>query len=65
MTVDQRSIETLSQHGQLVTTNSLLTSLSDETIDNTINDVSLIMSSKNYYREVYQSTQCKELFYLV
>ena len=39
MTVNQRSIKTLSQHGQLITTNGLLTSLPDEIIDNTINDV--------------------------
>ena len=58
MTVIQRSIKTLSQHGQLITTNSLLTSLPDEIIDNIINDekhiISLIMSGMNYYREVYQ-----------
>ena len=55
-----------SSHGQLITTNSLLTSLPDEIIDNTINDekhiISLIMSGMNYYREVYQYMQCKELF---
>ena len=39
MTVDQRSIKTLSQYGQLFTTNNLLTLLPDETINNTINDV--------------------------
>ena len=35
----QSSIETLLQYGQLITTNSLLSSLPDEIIDNTINDV--------------------------
>ena len=39
MTVNQRSIEALLQHGQLITTNSLLTSLPDVINDNTINDV--------------------------
>ena len=39
MTVDQRSTKTLSQYGQLITTNTLLASLPDEIIDNTINDV--------------------------
>ena len=63
-----RSTKTLSQHGQLITTNSLLTSLPDEIIDNIINDVkhiiSLIISGMNYYREVYQYIQCNELFYM-
>ena len=68
MTVNQISIETLSKHGQLITTNGLLTSLPDEIVDNSINDVkyiiSLIMSGMNYYREVYQNIQCKEFFYM-
>ena len=33
------------QHGQLITTNNLLTSLQDEIIDNAINDV------KNYFTD--------------
>ena len=57
----------LLQHGQLITTNSLLTSLPNEINDNTINNVkhySLIMCGVNYHREVYQNMDCKQLFYI-
>ena len=48
-TVNQRSIETLSQHGQLITTNGLLMSLPDEIIDNTINDVKHYFTDHAWY----------------
>ena len=57
----------LLQHGQLITTNSLLTSLPNEINDNTINNVkhySLIMCGVNYHREVYQNMDCKQFFIL-
>ena len=50
MTVDQRSIKTLSQHEQLITTNSLLTSLPDEINDNTINDVKHYFIDHAWYK---------------
>ena len=49
MTVNQRSIETLSQHGQLITTNGLLMSLPDEIIDNSINDVKHYFTDHVWY----------------
>ena len=49
MTVNQRSIKTLSQHGQLITTNGLLTSLPDEIIDNSINDVKHYFTDYTWY----------------
>ena len=49
MTVNQRSIETLSQHGQLITTNGLLMSLPDEIIDNFINDVNHYFTDHAWY----------------
>ena len=67
MTVNQRSIETLSQHGQLITTKSFLTSLPDEINDNTINDVKHYFTDHVWYellQRVYQNIQYKELFYM-
>ena len=50
MTFNQRSIETLSQHGQtIITTNSLLKSLPDETNDNTINDMKYYFTDHVWY----------------
>ena len=49
MTVNQRSIETLSQHGQLITTNGLLMSLPDEIINNSINDVKHYITDHAWY----------------
>ena len=49
MTVDQKSIKTLSQHGQIITTNGLLTSLPDEIIDSTINDVKHYFTDHVWY----------------
>ena len=39
MTVYEKSIQILLQHGQLITTNSFLASLPDKIIDNIINDM--------------------------
>ena len=58
MTVNQRSIKTLSQHGQLITTNGLLTSLPDVIIDNTINDVKHYFTDYIWY-ELLQSSILK------
>ena len=49
MTVNQRSIENLSQHGQVITTNSLLTSLPDKVNDNIINDVKHYFTDHTWY----------------
>ena len=49
MTVNERSIETLSQHGQLITTNGLLTSLPAEIIDNFIHDVKHYFTDYTWY----------------
>ena len=49
MTVNQRSIETMSKQGQLITTNGLLTSLPDEIINNTINDVKHYFTDHVWY----------------
>ena len=49
MTFNHRSIETLSQHGQLITTNGLLMSLPDEIVDNTINDVKHYFTDHVWY----------------
>ena len=49
MTVGQGSIKTLSQYGKLITMNSLLTSLSDEIIDNIINNVKLYFTDHVWY----------------
>ena len=50
MTFNHRSIETLSQHGQLNTTNGLLMSLPDEIVDNTINDVKHYFTDHVWYK---------------
>ena len=55
MTVNQRSIETLSQHGQLITTNGLLTSLPDEIVDNSINDVKYYFTDHAWYELLQRS----------
>ena len=55
MTVNQRSIETLSQHGQLITTNGLLMSLPDEIIDNSINDVKHCFTDHAWYELLQKS----------
>ena len=49
MTVDRRSTKTLSQYGQLITTNMLFASLPDEIIDNTINDMKHYFTDHDWY----------------
>ena len=56
MTVNQISIKTLSQHRQIITTNSLLTSLPDEIIDGTINDGKHYFTDHVWY-ELLQSSR--------
>ena len=61
MTVNQRIIETLLQHGILIRTNSLLISLPDESIDNTNNDVKGYFTDHVWYQLLQRSIKiCNE-----
>ena len=56
MTVNEKWIETLSQHEQLITTNGLLTSLPDEIIDDFINDVKHYFTDYAWYVLLQKNT---------